>query len=519
MPAVPSLGEDRLAGLGQGDAPGPRIMLVGGHAEQRAPGQRLEVLGDGGAVHSERIRQFADGRRTEIFERDEDGELPIIDPQRPERFIEAAAYDPPGPLDALAQAAYWRSGRWWHRREQAKLTCHQIGAYEPKCQDWLPRCRPPCTLPFGRRCCATLKLCCRSCRHREGRGVEMTLLYRGSASARVVFAIHGCVSARCNNERVDDENLGRCKRTFSLAFRRRAGHRRACKSGNWDHLHGLRRTDWEVQENGDVKGARDLSGIACAEASGFPRHCLVVDDEAQSAQFVVINDGRIVAGDPVPLTGNTEAGKPLEFDGEGVGFENGAFYVIGSHGHPRDKGQTKDRPEDKEKIAKRIDTVSVIQRIEIQPADTAGAWPKTPPTITRSTALHALLAADKELYPFVDQRLEKNGLTIEGVAVRWRPALCRAARSGAARRHAGRYPEGQPRRPLRRQAGGAETVQAGARRGQGRAGSGPVQGRLPGTGGSLGRSGRQARHSRPMPIRCSGGTAKPSSSRSATSRA
>lgn len=172
------------------------------------------------------------------------------------------------------------------------------------------------------------------------------------------------------------------------------------------------------KKNGDVKGAGDLSGVACVEASGFPRHCLVVDDEAQSAQFVVINDGRLVAGDPVPLTGNTEAGKPLEFDGEGVGFENGAFYVIGSHGHPRDKGQTKDRPEDKEKIAKRIDTVSVIQRIAVEPADTAGAWPRTPPTVTRSTALHALLAADKELYPFVDQRLEKNGLTIEGVAVR-----------------------------------------------------------------------------------------------------
>jgi hypothetical protein len=30
--------------------------------------------------------------------------LPIIDPQRPERFIEAAAYDPSGPLDALAQS-------------------------------------------------------------------------------------------------------------------------------------------------------------------------------------------------------------------------------------------------------------------------------------------------------------------------------------------------------------------------------------------------------------------------------
>jgi hypothetical protein len=92
--------------------------------------------------------------------------------------------------------------------------------------------------------------------------------------------------------------------------------------------------------------------------------------------------------------------------------------VIGSHGHPRDKGHSEDQPEDKQKFAERIATVSVIQKIAIPPADTAGAWPKTPPTITSSTALRSLLAADKELRPFVDQRLEKNGLTIEGVAVR-----------------------------------------------------------------------------------------------------
>jgi hypothetical protein len=50
------------------------------------------------------------------------------------------------------------------------------------------------------------------------------------------------------------------------------------------------------------KKSKDVSGIACATAHGFPRACLVIDDNMQEAQFVTVKDGEIVAGDVVPLT-------------------------------------------------------------------------------------------------------------------------------------------------------------------------------------------------------------------------
>src|SRR5262245_22436435 len=77
----------------------------------------------------------------------------------------------------------------------------------------------------------------------------------------------------------------------------------------------------KTKKNGKTEAAENLSGIACAEATGFPRNCLLVDDEAQFAQFVTVNTDSLIAGKKVPLTDSTFDDKPLEFDGEGVAFE------------------------------------------------------------------------------------------------------------------------------------------------------------------------------------------------------
>jgi hypothetical protein len=97
--------------------------------------------------------------------------------------------------------------------------------------------------------------------------------------------------------------------------------------------------------------AKDISGIACAEPDGFPRHCLVVDDESQAAQFVVLTDGAIRAGTRVPLIDDASAGHALSLDGEGVAYADGSFYVIGSHGHPRDRKHKLDPVENADEIA------------------------------------------------------------------------------------------------------------------------------------------------------------------------
>ena len=96
------------------------------------------------------------------------------------------------------------------------------------------------------------------------------------------------------------------------------------------------------------KKSKDLSGVDCTTAKGSPRAGLVIDDNMQEAQFVTVKDGEIVAGDMIALIDNSFEGKPLELDGEGVAYADGFFYVIGSHGHPRDSDHrldpTKTRP-------------------------------------------------------------------------------------------------------------------------------------------------------------------------------
>jgi hypothetical protein len=153
----------------------------------------------------------------------------------------------------------------------------------------------------------------------------------------------------------------------------------------------------------------DMSGIACSTAEGFPRSCLVIDDNLQSAQFVVVRPGMLVAGDLVRLISNTYKGKPLELDGEGVAYADGYYYVMGSHGHPRDREHKLDPIRDADKTRARIAASSQIVRVTAR----AGA-----PEIMATGKLRSIIAANPVLSPFLDRRLEMNGLTIEGVAVK-----------------------------------------------------------------------------------------------------
>jgi hypothetical protein len=159
------------------------------------------------------------------------------------------------------------------------------------------------------------------------------------------------------------------------------------------------------------KKSEDASGIACAAPQGFPRPCVVIDDNSQAAQFVTVNDGDIVAGVAIPLIDNSFEGKALELDGEGVAYADGFYYVIGSHGHPRDSDHKLDPVRDAAKIEARIAAASQIVRFR---AGTDGAVS----AIERTAKLRAVMAAEPALAPYLDRRLENNGLTIEGIAIR-----------------------------------------------------------------------------------------------------
>jgi hypothetical protein len=55
----------------------------------------------------------------------------------------------------------------------------------------------------------------------------------------------------------------------------------------------------------DSKKANDVSGIACATTRGFPRICLLADDETQGAQIVILRKDKLIAGDFIRLIHNT----------------------------------------------------------------------------------------------------------------------------------------------------------------------------------------------------------------------
>jgi hypothetical protein len=174
-----------------------------------------------------------------------------------------------------------------------------------------------------------------------------------------------------------------------------------------------------VGKDGDK--AEDVSGMACTTTSGFPRLCLAIDDEVQAAQIVILNEGQMIAGSTIPLIEDKHDGKALELDGEAVAFADGFFYVVGSHGHPRDADHKLHPLRDAETIAAEIKAASKVIRIKLDPAavDAEGKLKEgTTPEIAVSDRLRVKLQEWPQLQPHVDRRLDENGLTIEGAAVK-----------------------------------------------------------------------------------------------------
>jgi Protein of unknown function (DUF3616) len=165
----------------------------------------------------------------------------------------------------------------------------------------------------------------------------------------------------------------------------------------------------------------DVSGIACTSRTGFPRSCLVIDDNVQSGQLVTVKDRQIVAGKSIPLIDDRFEGKRLELDGEGVAYSDGFYYVMGSHGHPRDTEGHLDLVRDAAKIRAKIAAASQLIRLRVDPATgrplTAIGPTSEVPELVRTTKLRGLIMADPTLAPFADKRLEVNGVTIEGIAI------------------------------------------------------------------------------------------------------
>lgn len=172
----------------------------------------------------------------------------------------------------------------------------------------------------------------------------------------------------------------------------------------------------EADGASDFKKSKDVSGIACDRSSGFPRLCLVADDETQGAQIVILKDGELVAGDFIKLTDAQHDAKPHELDAEGVAFESGSFYVVGSHGRPRHNDDPK---EEAASNAKAQATRQIFRvTLDASSVDMKSGKLVSQPAIKPSRDLAGILRGQPDLSSSYDRALEDNGLTIEGIAVR-----------------------------------------------------------------------------------------------------
>lgn len=162
------------------------------------------------------------------------------------------------------------------------------------------------------------------------------------------------------------------------------------------------------------KPARDVSGLACMPVANGAQRCLLINDEGAFAQFAGIAENRITPGATLPIIGTEAspdtlgqppqgicrtAGRFAELDGEAVAYADHAFYVAGSHGCSRTKGEFR---------------LSAFHLARIK-VDAEGA-----PTgrVELTYRLSDMLRRAGEAGAFFGKSLmDANGLNVEGIAV------------------------------------------------------------------------------------------------------
>jgi hypothetical protein len=162
------------------------------------------------------------------------------------------------------------------------------------------------------------------------------------------------------------------------------------------------------------KPARDVSGLACMPAANGVQRCLLINDEGSFAQFARIAENRITPDATLAVIGNEASsdtlgqapqgickmpGRFAELDGEAVAYADSAFYVSGSHGCSRKKGEF------------RLSAFH-LARIKVDAEGTATG------KVELTYRLSDMLRAAGPAAPFFGRGLmDDNGLNIEGIAV------------------------------------------------------------------------------------------------------
>lgn len=177
---------------------------------------------------------------------------------------------------------------------------------------------------------------------------------------------------------------------------------------------------WTVRGTFDgKKESENLSGLACATKdapAGAERPCLLISDERLYARLVTLRDGVLRLGAKVTLLPATEDGDRFrETDAEGVAYDDGAYYVVGSHGSSKKAGEY-------QRSRFFIYRIPVAPRTGQPTFDDPGGDPPSS-RITRTDILEGVLAAVPALAGQACQRrgrcrsLQDGGVNIEGLAV------------------------------------------------------------------------------------------------------
>jgi hypothetical protein len=161
----------------------------------------------------------------------------------------------------------------------------------------------------------------------------------------------------------------------------------------------------------DAKARKAISGAACAPTS--PPVCLAGNDEKKYAQFFAIKDKTLVPDALIRLVPAQENGAAFdELDIEGVAYDGGFFYLIGSHGAPRKR----DKPFDPSRF--------LLLRFKVNQQSGKPDFPFSDnfvdtKAIEKTNALRKVIQTASHIGPFAEKHLDdENGANIEGIAVK-----------------------------------------------------------------------------------------------------
>lgn len=153
-----------------------------------------------------------------------------------------------------------------------------------------------------------------------------------------------------------------------------------------------------------------ISGAACALT--LPPTCLAANDEANYAQFFSIKGRKLDPSRLIRLVPDKENGVAIgSLDAEGVAYDHGFFYVIGSHGAPRNPTAAVD-PSRFFLLRFRVSERTGKPRFRFgeETVDTTA--------VVKTSALRDVIKSATEIGAFAEKPLGENGVNIEGIVVR-----------------------------------------------------------------------------------------------------